>query len=396
MRVLVISFYYPPDLGPAALRAKSIKVALEEIGGPRCTVELLTTFPHRYATVRSLSTMLDISDVSIKRIKVPKHNNGILDQSISFLFFLILVIKTVRTQKYDVVFVTSSKLMTASAGVLISRLTGAKLILDIRDLFCEVLKTLYPKYLLFFCLPVFKLLERFTFRASDSINVVSPGFIEYVRNIAPEVPLTCVPNGIDQEFLEYNFQKPIKSPKPIVLYAGNIGDGQRLDGILPEVAKSLEKFYEFIAIGSGGRIRNLEEEVKRLHVSNLKILEPVERKNLFELYRHVDILFLHLNSGAAFEDVLPSKIFEYAATGKPIIAGVNGEARKFLQAEVVDGVWVFDPFDRASMIRSLADADVNSDYYPRTQFLERFSRKTLISDFVNDALDTVVEQSEDF
>ena len=44
-------------------------------------------------------------------------------------------------------------------------------------------------------------------------------------------------------------------------------------------------------------------------------------------YDKASILFLHLNDYEAFYKVLPSKIFEYATTGKPIIAGVNGFAK---------------------------------------------------------------------
>ena len=46
-----------------------------------------------------------------------------------------------------------------------------------------------------------------------------------------------------------------------------------------------------------------------------------------------DVLFLHLNDYSAFRKVIPSKIFEYAATGKPIVAGVSGYAAEFLRHE---------------------------------------------------------------
>ena len=44
---------------------------------------------------------------------------------------------------------------------------------------------------------------------------------------------------------------------------------------------------------------------------------------LLNYYNQANILFLHLNSIKAFEKVLPSKIFEYAASNKPILAGVE-------------------------------------------------------------------------
>ena len=73
---------------------------------------------------------------------------------------------------------------------------------------------------------------------------------------------------------------------------------------------------------------------------------------LLEHYRKADILFLHLNNFRAFEKVLPSKIFEYAATGKPILAGVSGYASKFLREQIV-GVQVFNPCDIVGMTAGL-------------------------------------------
>ena len=61
----------------------------------------------------------------------------------------------------------------------------------------------------------------------------------------------------------------------------------------------------------------------------MQIIDPVSRSDLFDEYKNADVLFLHLNDYAAFRKVLPSKIFEYAATGKPILAGVAGYMQNF-------------------------------------------------------------------
>ena len=60
--------------------------------------------------------------------------------------------------------------------------------------------------------------------------------------------------------------------------------------------------------------------------NNIRLLPPIERQQLIKEYQNADVLFLHLNDYPAFEKVLPSKIFEYAALGKPILAGVTAVA----------------------------------------------------------------------
>ena len=75
-------------------------------------------------------------------------------------------------------------------------------------------------------------------------------------------------------------------------------------------------------IGDGSRKAALDLAVAGL--DNVELRPPMARTQLLEAYRSADVLFLHLGAVPAFEKVLPSKLFEYAALGKPILAGVAG------------------------------------------------------------------------
>ena len=109
------------------------------------------------------------------------------------------------------------------------------------------------------------------------------------------------------------------------------------------------------------------------------------RSELINEYQKADVLFLHLNDYKAFHKVLPSKIFEYAATGKPILAGVSGYAAEFL-VEHVKGVEVFDPCDVQAMklgLQKLLNGPKNID---RTDFCLRYPRKKIMKKLANDIL----------
>jgi len=58
------------------------------------------------------------------------------------------------------------------------------------------------------------------------------------------------------------------------------------------------------------------------------------RTALKSLYARATALLVHVDSLRAFDRVLPSKIFEYAATGKPVIAGIGPVAGQFLRENV--------------------------------------------------------------
>ena len=77
-------------------------------------------------------------------------------------------------------------------------------------------------------------------------------------------------------------------------------------------------------IGDGGAKNILKSEINRLELKNVIIQNPINRKELQEVYKNADFLFLHLNDYPAFKKVLPSKIFELATFNKPILVLLVG------------------------------------------------------------------------
>ncbi len=98
-------------------------------------------------------------------------------------------------------------------------------------------------------------------------------------------------------------------------------------------------------------------------------------------YEKTDILFLHLNKIPAFEKVLPSKLFEYAATGKPILAGVSGYSASFIKEEIPNAT-LFQPcnaHDAAKAFRLL-----KKKYTDRSSFIEKYSRDKISKEMASD------------
>ncbi len=127
-------------------------------------------------------------------------------------------------------------------------------------------------------------------------------------------------------------------------------------------------------IGDGGRRAALEAGIAAAGVTNVELRKPAQRDQLIEQYRAADVLFLHLNAHAAFEKVLPSKIFEYAAMRKPIWAGVSGHAAEFLRQEVPNAA-VFAPCDAEGALRSFAGLSLGET--SRDDFVARYSRSSI-------------------
>jgi hypothetical protein len=116
-------------------------------------------------------------------------------------------------------------------------------------------------------------------------------------------------------------------------------------------------------------------------------MPPVSRENLLLLYRDSDILFIHLNDYPAFHKVLPSKLFEYAATGKPIVAGVAGYSALFLKC--VPGVVTFKPTNVCDGVAAIRD--VKLGLVSRQLFIERYRRVQLSQELADSILTVAIK-----
>jgi glycosyltransferase involved in cell wall biosynthesis len=388
MKILILSFYFPPDLSAGSFRMKALVTALQKVTTKPIQIDIMTTMPNRYSTMVSAAAEYEEADgLSIRRIALPSHKSGMVDQSKAFITFARAVLKETQKGDWDIVFATSSRLMTAVLGSRVASRANIPLYLDIRDLFTDTMSDLLADSKTRLMIPGFRWLEKRTLKKAERVNLVSAGFLAHAKAIAPKHDYRLFTNGIDEEFLTKDFSNPNKATDslPLVLYAGNMGEGQGLHNIIPKTAHMFDGKARFRLIGGGGRRTELENAIKDAGVANVEIINPIPREELLAHYREADILFLHLNDHDAFRKVLPSKIFEYASIKKPILAGVSGYAAEFLNKEV-PGSKVFLPCDSEGMAKALNYLLSETTHFDREIFCENFARTKIMEDMAEDIL----------
>lgn len=380
MKILFLTFYFEPDLCAGSFRNTSLFNELIKQLNENDTIDVITTHPNRYKSYKAKAKDRELrgDKVVINRIKIPEHNSGLKGQIKSFRVFFKQSLKIAKNNNYDLVYASSSRLFTAYLGAKIAKKNNAKLYLDIRDIFRESIVEIFNSKSTKKSLNVFlKPIERKTFGRANHINLVSKGFLSYFEKYK-NASLSFYTNGIDDIFIKsankHNKEITGKKVKTIV-YAGNIGEGQGLDIIIPVAAKKLSNKYKFIIFGDGGAKNKLLNKVEELSLSNVEFKKPISRDLLIEEYNNADFLFLHLNKFKAFERVLPSKLFEYGAFNKPIIAGVGGYAYEFLKEEM-GNVILFKPGDVDSFINQMNDFEYTTSQ--RKNFINNYNR-----DFIN-------------
>ena len=264
----------------------------------------------------------------------------------------------------DLVFVVEPPLFCAPIALMAARLSGAKAWLHVQDFEVDAafqLGILKNKSINNFVLS----LERWLMRRFDRVSTISESMLNRLR--IKEIGASqgvMFPNWVelDKIFLSTG-QSPFRSEwgiaesEVVVLYAGNMGEKQGIE-ILIDVAHRLrnDTGIRFVFCGDGVARKRLEERARGMVNILFRPLQPVDRLN--DLLNLADIHALPQRADA--EDlVLPSKLTNMLASGKPVVATANPHAEI---ARILKGCGiVVQPGDGECMAGAIKELSVNAD-----------------------------------
>lgn len=379
-KILYLSYYFSPDIRAGLYRGESFVKELARQVQRVATIDVIATRPNVQSTF-NIDTPLyeEKENYTVKRIALPNHGSDRLNQLKSYLTFYRKTKKLINNTKYDLVVVSTPNLLTAYLGYNVANKNNAPLFLDIRDLFMnnieeEMQNTVLKKVLL----PKLYKLEEKVLDYASHINLVSGGFIPYFEKFNFK-SYSTYPDGIDDLFLDTPESNQLPSKIKTITYSGNIGEEQGLHQIVPQAAKALGSGYCFKIIGDGNVKQQLIDKVRELGVTNVKLLPPIKREGLIDIYNQSDFLFMHLDNTYASKTELPAKTFELTAFDKPIIAGVSGFAREFIIENVVNTI-LFKPNNAMELVEQLKHYTYKTE--PRREFIWRYSKRKIEGEMV--------------
>lgn len=394
LNVLLLSFYYPPDISAGAFRAEALVAAFQQLLPSGSKVHVLASAPNRvnYAGGKAALACETQGIATIERLALPGGGRGMAGQARAFASYARQVKKRVNQQNYDLVVATSSRLVTTLLGRWVAKRCRAMLYLDIRDNFVENLPYVLPYKTGRVLAPVFAVAEQWALRGAQHINLVSGGFAAYFEKRYPSAHFSYHTNGIDLPFVQAVEQGAFEQhsgcavtdkPPLEVLYAGNLGVGQGIEYIVPPLAQRLGSGVRFRIIGDGGGVAALRKRLAVLEIDNVVVEPPVSRDMLIKAYQTADVLFLHLNTLPSLYSVLPSKLFEYAATGKPIWAGLPEYSARFVDHEI-DNAAVFTPGSVDGAVKAFEQLTL--EVTPRQLFVAQWRRDKIMNAMVSEMM----------
>jgi hypothetical protein len=206
---------------------------------------------------------------------------------------------------------------------------------------------------------LFARLERFLFRRARRIVVVTRGFAEYYEQKGvPADRIAVVTNGVD---LKEHRPAPYPAElarslglegKFVAGYLGTVGINHGLVTIL-DAAERLraEDDVAIVIVGDGAERTALETEARRRGLDNVLFLGERQRADMPAYHALCDAVMVLLKRAPYFHRVLPSKIFVCMGFERPMILGVDGEARQIVE-ESGSGLFV-EPENPAAVAEAI-------------------------------------------
>lgn len=345
MRVLLLTNYWPPEIGAASHLYYELSQELVSRGHQ---VTVLTGFP-RY-NIREiprqyrgkLALWEDQNGVRVRRVKTlhPPQQSTVLRCIGHFLLALAYGASGLGLGRPDVLLMYSPPLPMGLAAGLLKRWYRCAFVLNVQDIFPQsaidlgVLK--HP-----FLIRLFEWFEKRIYSLADHITVHSEGNREnVVEKIGPAGKVSVMPNWIDTDFVRpgprhNRFRGDLDlSQECIVSFAGTMGYSQDLDTVLLAADRLRDQPHiVFVLVGDGVEAVRLKQTAGQMKLQNVRWIPMQPRERYPSILEASDACLVTLHE-AVRTPVVPSKLLSIMAAARPTLLSVwlEGDARRIVES----------------------------------------------------------------
>jgi len=317
----------------------------------------------------------DVSEkIYIDSIRIKKSKNLII-RAIKELVFSLQVSALISKNSSFQVYTVPSPIILVAAYFRRSNSFG----IDVRDCSWDyidgrgLLGFIASKLLIFLLRPVFK---RAAFISCTNSFESASIFKNFKRKV------TIIPNGLEEK----KYQKLIQTPSTKnssqgptrILYAGNLGYAQSLMTLVDSVKMSNNFNVELI--GEGAQKSNINRYIADNHIDNVRVISPMHWDELVNKYIESDILYAQIT--ADYASAIPTKIFEYLATGRKVVLGLpDGPAKLIFDA--FSGVFIHEPenVEHCKLVLNIAKESSDPDIKYNSELLKKYVRENFSETF---------------
>lgn len=273
-----------------------------------------------------------VDGIDVIECDLPYSNaTGFVKRALLFVRFMLRTIRFVLSERYDVLFATTTPLTVGVPGVIGRWLRRKPFVFEVRDLWPELPKAMgaIRNPLVLWALAV---LEWASYRSAHRLIGLSPGIAEGIARVGvPADRIAMIPNGCDLDLFESDApQRPegVADSDLLAIYAGTHGMANALGNVLDAAAvlhRRGRRDIKIMLVGQGAQKAALIERAAREGLDNIIFHAPVPKETLASYMAGADIgLQLLANVPAFYYGTSPNKYFDYLSAGLPVLCNYPG------------------------------------------------------------------------
>jgi colanic acid biosynthesis glycosyl transferase WcaI len=280
-------------------------------------------------------------------------------------------------RSWDAVLAVCPLLQSGLVPALLARRQQIPLIIHVQDLQLDAARELaiIQQPLLF---AILEPLERFLFTRAQAVTTISRAMAARIQDKgAPPDRVHLLPNWADLEDIKPGERRNALrrelglNAEVMVLYAGNMGEKQGLEVILAAAALTRDNpDIRYVLVGEGAARQRLMDQAHRLDLDRVSFW-PVQARNRFPLLLAAADIHLVVQKRQASDLVMPSKLGNILAAGRPFIATALPDTelgRVTLESQA--GI-LAPPDDAASLAQAIVNLSRDQDARKKMGFKAR-------------------------
>jgi glycosyltransferase involved in cell wall biosynthesis len=339
MHLVILTQYYPPEIGAPQKRLSELAERLVRRGH---AVTVLTAMPN-YPTGRihegygGLFSQETLRGVTVLRCFVhPSQSARTLPRLANYLSFVAssLLLGVLTLPRADALLVESPPLFLGVSGYLLSRALRMRLIFNVSDLWPESVVALGRVSRASLQYRASAALERFLYRAAWLVTGQSRDIIRHVEAVHPAARTWHLSNGVDVALFHPATPRGATLPRLAgdtctALYAGLHGIAQGLEQLLDAAELLNGGGVRVCLVGDGPEKLRLRRDAERRRLRQVTFLDPVPAAAMPALLASADIAVVTLKG--TIPGAVPSKIYEAMAAARPVVLMADGEAAAIIR-----------------------------------------------------------------
>jgi glycosyltransferase involved in cell wall biosynthesis len=344
VRILFLTHYFPPEVNAPATRTHE---HCREWVAAGHEVHVVTCIPSHPVGrpfpgyQRRWYRHESIDGIHVHRVwTYLAANRGLVRRTINYLSFAASgAWRAWRLGRFDVAIGTSPQFFCAVGTWLVARRRRLPWVFELRDLWPDSIAAVGAFRHRSGPLRWLERLERRLYRDATAVACVTRSFVTILaaRGV-DQSKLHFVPNGIIPEFWATGNREGarrelgVASHEVLVSYVGTVGMAHGLHVVLEAAAglRSRAPEIRLLIAGDGAELDALRALAAQRRLGNVRFTGLVPRAHIPSLLAASDVMLVTLRPSDVFRTVLPSKMFEAMAAARPIVLGVEGEARDTL------------------------------------------------------------------